>query len=204
MVCHKPVRREPWLSPKDAPCPHCGSKIQFENSLHLTPERMESKDHWQPFHSWVAEFTTLCQSDVSSEKLFADLIQNLVRTIYAVAGIIWIVNGRNVSPQYGVGLQFTGLYENPKDHRRHRQLVEQSLAGALPSIIQPPTNLGRNEENPTGWALLLVPLKDGETTKAILEIFYWPTHVTSLHQCQQWMVKQVVKLLCQSPAFQSL
>jgi hypothetical protein len=43
-ICHKRVRREPWWSFSNAPCPHCGSQVRCENVLRLTPERMESKD----------------------------------------------------------------------------------------------------------------------------------------------------------------
>ena len=204
VICHKPLRRDPWLSLKDAPCPHCGSTIQFENVPRLAPEWRETKDRWQPFHSWVTEFTSLCRSDVSQEKLFTEFIQGLTRTMCAVAGMIWIVNGRRLRPQYGVGFEFTGLYENPRDRRRHAILLKQVLASGTPTIVPPPTSPGRSGDNPTGWLLLFVPLKYGEMTKAIVEIFYWPVLEPTWHQYYMQALRQISDLACQSPVFQSL
>ena len=202
-ICHKPVRREPWLSPKGAPCPHCGSRMDFESAPRLAPERRETEMRGSRSIPG-SRSSELCRADVSQEKLFTELIQGLTKTMYAVAGVIWIVHGRGLRPQYGLGLGFTGLYENPTDRRRHARLLTQILASGQTRIVQPPVNPDGNDDNPTSWALLVVPLKDGDKTKALLEMFYWPSRVTTLHECYQWTVRKVFPLVCQSRAFRSL
>jgi hypothetical protein len=199
-ICCQPVPFEPTEFGKKHRCPHCDSGIQFEYVPRFAPEQKQTSDEWQASYSWLREFTNLCKSDVPQAKLFAELVEGLGKAIYAVAVVVWSWNGRRLNPDYEVGFQWTGVNENSKDRRKHIGLVKQVLAAGQTKTVRP---AGSNNENPSGWALMFVPLKHDETTKAILEIFYWPDRLTTLQQLYCSIIKQTATRVCQSETFRS-
>ena len=122
----------------------------------------------------VKEVEELSKSDCMPAEFYAEFLPKTVSALAAAGGAIWEVNDQGqLSLQYQINLQDTGLRESEEAQKQHGQLLYQALQSGESSLVPPRSGSENMEEagNPTDYLLLLSPIKTDLETLALVEVF---------------------------------
>ncbi len=182
-VCGGWMRLEPSQPTGDAPCPHCGCLIWFEQAA---AERIETSEQasgepidWsdveekkQAILAWVRHIKDLSQSQVQPAEYFRELVEGLVSTLGARGGALWLRAHRRWKVGYHVGLESVGFSEKELREPPHIRLVDRVWATGVRCTVPPGSSgLAPQETNPTDSVLLLCPLTHAARIRGVVAIF---------------------------------
>jgi len=131
----------------------------------------------QQIRGLVEEITQLCKQDLEPEVFFGEFLQRIVTALAAVGGAVWTLTAdRQLQLAFQINLRESSLGESGEDQRRHTRLLGRVLRDAEPLLVAPQSGTAGDEEagNPTGFLLVLSPLKSGEQVEGVVEVFQRP------------------------------
>jgi hypothetical protein len=147
----------------------------------------------------VKEMEALSKSECTPPEFYADFLPKTVAALAAVGGAIWELNEQGqLSLQYQINFQETGLRESEDAQRQHGMLLNQALGKGESLLVPPRSGFEGSEEagNPTDFILLLSPIKTDLETFAIVEVFQRPGAGPKTQSGYLNFLKKVVGYAC--------
>ena len=124
----------------------------------------------QQIRAIVAEIDQLGRSDLAEADFFRGLLDRVLETMGAVAGLVWIVGeGGRCEPVCHAGVPSTGLTASPEAQEAHGYLVESLLTGTEGMLLPARAQLA-GPDGKTYRARIVDPVffdKEGEKQKLV-------------------------------------
>lgn len=134
----------------------------------------------QRIRELFAEITALCrtESDLAPRDFYAEFLTRVVQSLAAIGGAVWTGGPAGLELVFQVNLRGAGLLAPDQQQAllAHNALVESLLERGAPQMVEPHSSAGLEADfaNPTGWVLLVCPLKLHGDTRAAVEVFVRP------------------------------
>ncbi len=131
----------------------------------------------QRIRELFAEITALCrtESDLSPRDFYSEFLTRVVQSLAAIGGAVWTRGPGGVELVFQVNLRGAGLLAPGQQEGllAHNALIERLIERGAPQLIEPHSSGGDElaGANPTGWALLVCPLKLHGGAQAAIEAF---------------------------------
>src|SRR5262245_29169835 len=127
------------------------------------------------------EVARLCEGTLPPPQFYGEMLKRLIESLAAVGGSVWIRTPQgNLQQQFQINVQQVGL-DTDEARAAHDMLLRfaftnpQNLHLPPRSAIGPPGEGGKPAPgNPTGFMLLLVPIKQNEEIIGLIEVFQGP------------------------------
>lgn len=148
-----------------------------------SPPRTESKmeEIRRQVNRLLDEVGRLADQDIPPANFFAELLPRAINGIAAPAGAVWLRSPQgHLVLQFQVNLRLVGLENDESARQQHDELLRKTCLQAEP-ISQPPySGEGQGSAsgpgNPTGYAILLVPILLDRQVVGLVEVFQDPRH----------------------------
>lgn len=129
----------------------------------------------QQIRGLVDEIVALSKQDSSPESFFGEFLNRVVAALAAVGGAVWSP-GENggLELQYQLNFREARMPERQEDLVSHRRLVQAVFSKGEGSLIAPHSGSNEQGANPTDYLLVLNPVRVGQETKSVVEIFQRP------------------------------
>ena len=205
-VCGKSLCIEPSRPPGDAPCPHCGCLIWFEQASSTRGDRGAVEESKRTIHDWVRHIAELSKSEVSPPVYFRELVDGVVRCLAARGGAIWLLDDEKLRVRYRVGLDNVGLPQDGLLGSAHVHLVETVLAtGAASATLPRPASRNAQEQaNPTNSLVLLCPLLHAHEPRGVVEVFQRTEAGPAVQRGYLRFLTQICEVAGQNAVFRSV
>jgi len=134
----------------------------------------------QQIRGLVDEIVALARKDLTVEQFYTEYLGKVVQALAAVGGAVWKA-GEGGGPEVQAQLNFQEgrLGATQEDLIRHRRLIQHSFRSGEASLVQPHSGgADENGVNPSDYLLVLGPVKVGDETQHVVEIFQRPNPST--------------------------
>jgi multidrug efflux pump subunit AcrA (membrane-fusion protein) len=143
----------------------------------INPELIEQTK--QQIRGLVTEIAHLARQDIGAAEFYGEFLNRVVSALAAVGGAVWTANeSGGLQLDYQVNIRETRLGENEEDTQRHGRLLNKVMRSGEGALAAPYSGAGDetddNAANPTGYLLVLSPVRIEDETKGIIEIFQRP------------------------------
>jgi hypothetical protein len=146
----------------------------------------------------VGEITQLARQNMAPGQFYGEFLNRVVSALAAIGGVIWTTgeNGQ-LSLQYQLNLQQTGLIEDEEKQKSHSRLLYKLLntpdiAGGNGALVPPRSGFGDDEAaNPTDFLLVFGPLRTDLEMVGLVEIFQ---RAEAAPQVQQGYLRFLVQM----------
>jgi len=128
----------------------------------------------QQIQHLVREIADLSKREMDPQEFYGEFLPRVVQALAAVGGAVWTRgDGGVLQLAYQMNLQQTRLAENENDQFRHGRLLHQVIQRESGMLVPPQSGAGDDSEaaNPTGFLLVLEPLKSGRQIEGVVEVF---------------------------------
>jgi multidrug efflux pump subunit AcrA (membrane-fusion protein) len=131
----------------------------------------------QRIRELFAEITALCrsESDLAPRDFYSEFLTRVVQSLAAIGGAVWTRGPGGLELIFQVNLRGAGLLTAGQQEGliAHNALIERLIERGAPQIVEPHSSGGDDMDgaNPTGWALLVCPLKLHGGAQAAIEAF---------------------------------
>jgi hypothetical protein len=137
----------------------------------------------------VAEIAQLSRQNLAPGEFYNEFLNRVISALAAIGGVVWTLteNGQ-LTLQYQMGLQQTGLLEDEEKQKRHSRLLYKVLnnpdvAGGNGMLVPPHSGFGEDDAgNPTGLLLVYGPLRTDLEMVGLVEIFQRPEAAPQVQQ----------------------
>ncbi len=143
----------------------------------------ESQDVYRArahIYAIIDEVAALSRGDMAEAAFAKAMLDRILRSMEAVAGLVWIINDRGMAePVCHAGLEALGITASSETQQHHLNLV-QSLLGNPTGLIVPGgssisgpdgSSLAANE---TPYTIMAAPIDRGGSRAGLIEIFQHP------------------------------
>lgn len=138
----------------------------------LDPHLIEQTKH--QIRSLVNEIAQLSKSDLTPQEYYGEFLTRIVSALAAPGGVVWSTDQGRLSMAYQINIQETRLAEKSQEEQvQHGRLLQKVMATGE-AVLVPPNSGALDDEqgaNPTGFLLVLGPLKTELETVGVVEIF---------------------------------
>ena len=141
----------------------------------LDPQLIEQTK--QQIRMLVNEIAQLAKSDIAPEEFYGEFLPRVVSALAASGGAVWVSEERGrLALGYQINLQQTQLGASEENQMLHGRLLQRVLTAGEGAIIPPHSGSADDEQggNPTEFLLVLAPLRAGEETVGVVEVFQRP------------------------------
>ncbi|NQT11889.1 MAG: HlyD family secretion protein [Planctomycetes bacterium] len=141
----------------------------------LDPQLIEQTK--QQIRMLVNEIAQLAKSDIAPEEFYGEFLPRVVSALAASGGAVWVSEERGrLALGYQINLQQTQLGASEENQMLHGRLLQKVLTAGEGAIIPPHSGSADDEQggNPTEFLLVLAPLRAGEETVGVVEVFQRP------------------------------
>ena len=138
----------------------------------LDPQLIEQTKH--QIRSLVNEIAQLSKSDLSPQEYYGEFLTRIVSALAAPGGVVWSTDQGRLGMAYQVNLQETRLAEKSQEEQvQHGRLLQKVMATGEAMLVPPNSGALDDEQgaNPTGFLLVLGPLKTELETVGVVEVF---------------------------------
>ncbi len=141
----------------------------------------EIEDARRQISSLIAEIADLSRKNLAPGQFYEQFLSRLVSALAAIGGVVWTASDNNqLSLQYQMNLQHTGLLESESKQQQHSRLLYKVLSNpdvvAGNGLLVPPHS-GSGEDdaaNATNCLLVFGPLRTDLEMVGLVEIFQRP------------------------------
>jgi multidrug efflux pump subunit AcrA (membrane-fusion protein) len=137
--------------------------------------RMVEQAH-QQIRGLMDEIVALARQDIPPEAFYTEYLSRVVSALAAVGGAVWrTAPDGSLEVQSQLNFQERGLSDRPEDVMGHRTLLSRVFSTGE-GWLADPRYAGADGQgvNPTDYLLVLAPVKLGNQTKNVVEIFQRP------------------------------
>lgn len=141
----------------------------------LDPSLIEQTKH--QIRSLVNEIAQLSKSDLTPQQYYSEFLNRIVSALAAHGGVVWTAEQGRLAIAYQINLQETHLAEKSQEEQvQHGRLLQKVMATGEAVIVPPHSGAMDDEQggNPTGFLLVLGPMKTELETLGVVEIFQRP------------------------------
>lgn len=137
--------------------------------------RMVEQAH-QQIRGLMDEIVALARQEIPPEAFYTEYLTRVVSALAAVGGAVWkTMPDGSLEVQSQLNFHERGLSDKPEDVMGHRNLLTRVFASGE-GWLADPRYAGTDGQgiNPTDYLLVLAPVKLGNQTKNVVEIFQRP------------------------------
>lgn len=141
----------------------------------IDPDLVEQTKH--QIRGLVNEIAQLARQDVTVREFYSEFLSRVVSALAAIGGAVWRPGeGEALELEYQVNLREAKLADSQDDLVRHNRLLARVAATGEGAVIPPYSGEGAADQaaNPTGFLLVLAPIRIEQETKGVVEIFQRP------------------------------
>ncbi len=138
----------------------------------LDPSLIEQTKH--QIRSLVNEIAQLSKSDLTPQEYYGEFLNRIVSALAAHGGVIWNADQGRLAIAYQINLQETQLAEKSQEEQVQHGRLLQKVMTTGEAVLVPPHSGAIDEDqggNPTGFLLVLGPLKTELETVGVVEVF---------------------------------
>ncbi|MCA9117014.1 MAG: HlyD family efflux transporter periplasmic adaptor subunit [Planctomycetaceae bacterium] len=116
----------------------------------------------------VREIERLAEASLPPEDFFPEFLPKLLSAVGARSGAVWIPGiGGGTEPLAAIGLEQTGLADDPQALRQNHQLLNTALSSGESRVVGPDEAGGF----PKKHHMFLAPLHDGQRPVGVVQVF---------------------------------
>lgn len=128
----------------------------------------------------VDEIVALARKDLTAEQFYTEYLTRVVQALAAVGGVVWRAGeggGPEIQAQHN--FQEARIGTSQEDIIRHRKLIQHAFRSGEAGLVQPHSG-GADEHgvNPSDYLVVLGPIKVGDETHHVVEVFQRPNPST--------------------------
>ncbi len=145
------------------------------------PSESEIEETRRQINALVTEIAELSRKNLAPGQFYEQFLARLVSALAAIGGVVWTAGENNqLSLQYQMNLQHTGLLESEEKQKQHSRLLYKVLNSpdviAGNGVIVPPHSGSGDDDaaNATGCLLVFGPLRTDLEMVGLVEIFQRP------------------------------
>jgi multidrug efflux pump subunit AcrA (membrane-fusion protein) len=124
----------------------------------------------------VDEIVALARKETNAEQFYTEFLNRVVQALAAVGGVVWKA-GEGGGPEVQAQLNFQEqrLGNSKEELIAHRRLIHNTFRTGESVLVQPHSGgTDANGVNPSEYLLVLGPVKIGDETHHVVEIFQRP------------------------------
>ena len=131
----------------------------------------------QQIRGLVGEIAGLSRQNLEPTQFYGEFMQRVVTALAAVGGAVWELKDGTLRLAYQSNIRQAFPEDNGDEQQRHGRLLHGVMKSGENSLVPPYSGAPGDEEagNPTGFLLVLAPVRDNENVVGIIEIFQRPT-----------------------------
>ncbi|MCA9259184.1 MAG: hypothetical protein KDA61_08290, partial [Planctomycetales bacterium] len=154
----------------------------------------------QEIQGLVQEIDDLSRSEIDPSEFFAALLDKSVTALAAIGGVVWTIEeGTGLRLEHQINLRETGLAQDRAAQMQHARLLGQVAEKGEPALVAPHSGSGGDDEsqvaaNPTGYLLVLAPIRTDRGVDGLVEIFQRPGAQPNTQRGYQRFLVQVCQM----------
>lgn len=127
------------------------------------------------------EVARLCEAPIPPSAFYSELLQRLLESLAAPGGCVWVRTPQgNLQQAFQTNFQQAGLDGNDEARMAHDALLRMVFTSGQPIHLPPRSSIGEAKAgqvapgNPTGFMLLIVPIKLNDQVCGLIEVLQGP------------------------------